>query len=125
MPTLKLEAIADDSVQALARLTQAERTLGIGRRGDHKQRRPWVAEIVGEHDHYGLDRRFLDGQKDFSEANSIGSRGVYLYYHLREGHIYEINDVVSWSKADRYFAMVCDGGLVRMGEEEVLARVGA
>lgn len=124
MPTLKLEAIGDDVTQQVRALERIERALGYRQDGS-AARRPWVAEIIGEHDHFGLERHFLQGQKDYSEANSIGSRGVYLYYHLREGGIYEINELVSWGRTDRYFAMVCGDELVRMGEEEVRTRVGA
>ena len=71
---------------------------------------PWVAEIDGKHPKYRWERRFLDGRKDYSEANSIVSRGVYLYYILAPGHIYEVNDLVSWQSRQRYFCRVDDNG---------------
>ncbi len=122
--TIKLEAIGDDLVDAVRRFAGFCRTLGVGDDGESPTaglRRPWVAEITGPDPRYRLARKFLDGRKDYSEANSIGSRGVYVYYHLEPGRIYEVNDLATWRRTDRYFCRVEDGRLVRMAEEEVLA----
>src|SRR5690606_3140634 len=54
--------------------------------------RPWVDELVASS---GEIRRVrLVGYKDYSEANAVGSRGIYYYYHLREGRVYEIREIV-------------------------------
>ena len=63
----------------------------------------WVAEIVGLHPKYKLDRAFLPYKKDYSRSNSVGSRGVYANYILEAGHIYDIKDF-----KDRYFCAVTE-----------------
>jgi hypothetical protein len=84
---------------------------------------PWVAEVVGPHPKYKMERKFLRPQKDYSQSNATGSRGVRLVYVLREGGIYEINERLSWRRTDRYFARVEGDALVRITEEEALACV--
>lgn len=101
--TLKLEAIGDN-VPEMAKI-----------------HRPWVAEITGWRGGRWFERDFLGGQKDYSEANSVGSRGVHIYYHLREGRIYEIYDMRSWRDHRRYFCTVSGGQIVQMDAEEVQA----
>ena len=39
----------------------------------------WVAKITGEDNKYGLAREFVAYKKDYSSANSVGSRGVFLW----------------------------------------------
>lgn len=120
--TLRLEAIGDDTVDAARRFAGFCHALGVGGEiSGTGWRRPWVAEITGRDPRYQYSRKFLDGQKDYSEANSIGSRGVYVYYHLEPGRIYEVNDLATWRRTDRYFCRVEDGRVIRMAEEEVLA----
>ncbi len=118
---LALEAIGDDVV-ALNRGIQQGIPPGPVRRSlDLKPRRPWVARITGGCPNWGLERDFVRGNKDYSRANSKGSRGVMLYYHLREGGVYEVNELESWSTTDRYFCRIEGSGLVRMTEAEALA----
>jgi hypothetical protein len=116
--TLKLEAIGDDSASALGRFARMERELGIGD-GRSGARRPWVAEIAEWRGGRWYERTFLKGQKDYSEANSAGSRGVYLYYHLREGSVYEVHELLTWRSERRYFCTVSGGRLVEMSADEV------
>lgn len=125
---IELELIADDSYEYL----RLKRTGRIGRelslrqeiralQFGQKRLKPWVAKIIGTDDKYGLKREFIRPQtKDFSRANSTGSRGIYAYYTLDDG-VYEINRRVSWKKADRYFVRVNDGQITEISREEVLA----
>jgi len=83
-------------------------------------KRAWCAEITGFDSKYGLKRKFLRGQKDYSEANGPGSRGIYKYYALEEGKIYEINSPLSWKNDDRYFCRIENGEENRMTKEEVI-----
>lgn len=85
--------------------------------------RPWVARITGRDEKYGLAREFIRGARDYADGNSTGSRGVYRWYELPEGEVYEINAPMSWKHADRYFARSHRGQLVRMTREEVDAWV--
>lgn len=112
--TIKLEAIGDDFAQWAGGLRAA-----FGPAFDIKARRPWVAELTGWRGGRWFDREFLDGQKDYSEANGIGSRGVYVYYHLSEGCLYEVKDLLSRGRDRRYFCTVSDGQLVEMDLDEV------
>src|SRR4030042_1894631 len=61
---------------------------------------PWVARITGTDPHFGLARQFVRCTKDYSEANSMGSRGVRGFYVLDSG-IYEVNRRVSWKQIRR------------------------
>lgn len=82
--------------------------------------RPWVAEITGRHPKFKLSRQFLPSNKDLSQANGAFSRGVRRWYILESGKLYEVNEMVSWKKRDRYFCAVTpDGEIRRVGGEEV------
>jgi len=128
---LGLEAIGDDVVAQAREMLKAaggddlppilRRHIDIGR----SLRNTWVAEILGPGDHYKWERDFLKGKKDYTNANSIGSRGVMVYYHLKDGPVYEVHSWVSWSSVDRYFCRIESGEIVRMTEEEVEERVGS
>lgn len=81
----------------------------------------WVAEIVGIHPKYTLNRRFLNPKKDYSKANSVGSRGVFLWYILESGAYYEIKKQTSWRDTERYFCKVSNAGeIVRVEKSEVM-----
>jgi hypothetical protein len=56
---------------------------------------------------------------DYSEANSVGSRGVFKCYWLKEQAYYEVSAPQSWRDTDRYFCEVINGEIVRMTKEEV------
>lgn len=81
-------------------------------------KRWWVAEITGRDPKYGYRREFLHYQKDYSRANSTGTRGIYATYVLDEGRLYEVSAPQSWSATDRYFCTVRDGRIVRLSQEE-------
>ena len=81
---------------------------------------PWVARLTAYHPWYGYEREFLRGQKDYSDANSVGSRRVWYYYTLRQGEVYEANQQLSRRKRGvRVFLTVLDGKAVEITEEEV------
>jgi hypothetical protein len=76
----------------------------------------WVAEITGFDPKYKFAREFIRCKKDYSRANSKGSKGVYEEYILESGRIYDISD-----KKDRYFCMVNEqGDIIKMNESEVI-----
>ena len=77
---LKLECINDNLI-ALNRAFE-------GTLMDMKPRRPWCAKLT-EYDPSAdrFTREFVDSQKDYSKANSKGSRGVSRYYWLEKGEI--------------------------------------
>jgi hypothetical protein len=114
---LALEAIGDN-IKRIYR----ERPEMLQRRGRERwlgyaldrSRRPWVAEVVGKESNGQLRRIFLRGQKDYRDSNGTGSRGVILYFHLRPGKIYEVNQLLTWEKSRRYFCRVENGRLVEL-----------
>lgn len=75
----------------------------------------WVAEISGFDERYKYKRNFLRCKKDYSRANSKGSRGVYAEYILDEGKIYEVKN-----RKKRYFCKVVDWKIVKIDESEVI-----
>ena len=76
--------------------------------------RPWVAEVTNSG-----GRVFLPYRKDYSRANGSGSRGVMLWYELRDGHTYEVNAQVSWRGWDRYFCRIVGGQIERIPSAQV------
>jgi hypothetical protein len=80
----------------------------------------WVAEIVGPSERYELERHFLRGKRDYSRANSVGSRGVWIYYLLESGRVYEVQRRVTWGTSERFFCRVnTDGAIERITRKEV------
>lgn len=81
---------------------------------------PWVAEITGRNPKFKLSRSFVPSKRDYSKANSKGSRGIYLWYILESGKLYEVYKMSSWKGTDRYFCTVTPKGEIkRMNKEEV------
>lgn len=83
-------------------------------------RRPWVARITGRDPRYGYARAFVRGQVDYSQANSVGSRGVMLYFALESDAYYQVHANVSWSRMERYCIHTdAAGAYQRVAEQEV------
>jgi hypothetical protein len=87
---------------------------------DNKPNRAWIAEIVGIHPKWKFTRKFKRGKRDFTHASRNASRGVYFYYVLQPGTIYEISNPLSNKNTDRYFCRIENEEEVRMNEQEVL-----
>lgn len=85
------------------------------------EERPWVAQVFGTNGRGGVHSSRLKPLRDYSRANSRGTRGIYDQYTLEEGLIYEINERVTWRRTDRYFLRVWDGQKSRMTTEDVLS----
>lgn len=111
---LRLEAI---DFEAGRRIQEIESFLG---EEGFKPRRPWVAEIIGVHPKYKFNRSFLRYNISYEEAESQGDRGVYFFYELSNDKIYEVHDLVSRKRVDRYFCKVESGSLVKITEDEVV-----
>lgn len=119
---LKLEAIGDDIHACKKHVRRGDIDPETRRRfGAVKEMRSqaWVARLTGLDPQYRFKREFVRGQKDYSQANSVGSRGVYIYYALPSG-IYEVNAPLSWTKTDRYYCRVVGQTLTRLNYEEVI-----
>lgn len=123
LAVLKLEIIGDNYFAykrdlANGNARENPRVEKYGEMMGRDQTRPWVARIGGLDDKYGFRREFQRGQKDYSRANSIGSRGVYEYFALNDG-IYEIHERVTWKRTRRYFVRVEGAGIIEISKEEV------
>ena len=122
---IRLEAIGDNLFAEFSLCRRKLQGVGLGEYAPlfHCGRpRPWVARITGTDPRYGLQREFLRGQKDYADANSVGSRGVYVYYPLPPG-VYEVQELISWSKVRRYFVRSAGGRYEVIDRETVLQKL--
>jgi hypothetical protein len=86
----------------------------------------WVARITGRDAKYGLAREFLRGSVSFRDVeDELGARGVFRWYELAEGSLFEVNAPLSWTSAERYFCRSERGRVVRMTREEIDAALPA
>lgn len=120
--TISLEAIGDDVNQyfRLQRTILNDGAPGLGDAviGEIKQRH-WCAKLTGLDSKYGFRREFVKGRKDYSRANSIGSRGIYVWYILDPG-MYEVSSPETMRRTRRYFLRVnYDGTTNEISREEV------
>jgi len=89
--------------------------------------RPWVAEIVGRHPRYKYERRFLRPRIDYRKASSTANRGVWFWWTLESGRIYEIWRRTSWryGRDHRFVTVTEDGDIQDLTREEVDAWLSA
>ena len=99
LTTISIENIADDTSTALRQFGWRDSA--------------FVAQVFGIHRDHPI-RCHLPYRKDYSQANSKGSRGVHKIFDLEEGLIYEVHAPKSWNNTDVFFARVVNGALVRM-----------
>ncbi len=97
---IRLELIGDDTH---SRLRMFDVVIG---------KRPYVAKLIGLDDKWGFRRIFKRGEKDYSLANSVGSRDVYVYYSLAPG-MYEVFEQVSWRKTRTRYIIVDEFGEIQ------------
>lgn len=116
MLILKIECIGDDFYQEsrLWRSIANDALPGLGDQTFGMKKLWWVAEITGLNPIYKFERKFLKYKKDYSQANSKGSRGVYAIYFLENGKVYDISTC-----RNRYFCRIEDDEEIRMTEKEV------
>lgn len=119
---LKIECIGDNNTQYLEFWKSATKeVLGRGLAEDVFGKIParyFVAEITGIDLKYKYKRRFLKGRKDYSHANGVGSRGVYVNYILDSGKIYEVKSPISWKRSERYFCTATNEGEIELLTKE-------
>lgn len=121
---LSLEAIGDDIAQ-MSRLynwigDEVEQRAGVANPFRSGPRMPWVARITGLCERYGLKREFQSFKKDYTRANSVGSRGVYQCYALDDG-IYEVHEHISRRSSRRSFLWIDGGEAQEMARKDVEA----
>lgn len=105
MYLLKLECIGDNSV--------LNRVYGV-------PDRYYVYEIWFNHARHEIERKKLYPKKDYANANSVGSRGIYGFYFLENGKTYEVKSPISWGKSDCYFCRIEENLKIRMTAEETI-----
>lgn len=115
MYVLSLELIGDDAIQVIREFGRL-----FGEREPLSGLFPWVAKLRGTSKRFGFDREFLSGQKDYSQSNSVGSRGVVCHYHLQEGEFYDVFERVTWGKSRRYYCTIENNTLYELTREEVV-----
>jgi hypothetical protein len=117
--TIRLELIGAntyDSIRSFERMLAM-----IGARTSPEDRissRAWVAELYRDI-HGGLRYSFLTGKRDYSQANSKGSRGVMVWYVLEEDKLYLVSAPQSWKCNEVYYAAVTPrGDIARLSKED-------
>jgi|GEM_PF-6271662 len=103
MVSLRLESVGDDTSRAFAAM-------------GGPNRRPWCARLSRRDGR--LHRSFIRAQVDYSEANSVGSRGVMYCYLLTDG-MYEYRYYSSWSHEERKFLCVHQSQKFDAGPDDV------
>ncbi len=112
---------------AFRRAMQSGRFAEMMRDAIQQENRPvgWVARITGSDEKYGLAREFLRGSVSFRDVeDELGARGVWRWFELEEGALFEVNAPLSWTSADRYFCRSERGRVVRMTREEIGSYLG-
>jgi hypothetical protein len=85
-----------------------------------------AGRITAPPDHFvaEVDRRFqkrpLKPHKDYSRANSCGSRGITANYFLETGKLYEVQCNLNWRKKDHYYCIVENGTIKRLTLQEAV-----
>jgi hypothetical protein len=88
--------------------------------GTERQQRHGVFRLTGLSSTQGpFLKEPVPAQRDYSQANGMGSRGVYAYYLVDEGPVYEVIKPVSWNRSDHYYAQYYQGNEMRLDIEEV------
>lgn len=82
----------------------------------------WVAEITGITKNNKFYREFLRCKKDYANSNRQGNRGIYSWYILESGSVYEVFRPLNWSKTECFFCKVSDiGNIIKISSDEVKA----
>lgn len=90
--------------------------------GDGVSRPWWVARITGASSRRGWHYEYLQPSVDYTNANSVGTRGVMLYFILESGQVYHVQHTPSWGRTAQYFCRVTqDGDIEEITREDVLA----
>lgn len=110
---IKLENIGDD--QYWARHTRSQLAY------KNRVRRPPAYVAALGWDGSDIVKTFLRGQRDYSDANGVGSRGVCTYYILTEGYVYEVHQHLTWKRSRTYWCRIENSDITEMTFTEALA----
>lgn len=116
---LKLEMIGDDYFYYKKHAKEQNEMMEHRAKIFGPDKKPsWIAKLTGLDDRYGYKRKFLRGTRDYSQANSTGSRGIFMYYILMPG-IYEVHARITWRRVEHYFCRVIGTQIIKISREEV------
>lgn len=121
--SLKLEFIGAANYDMLRQLDRSMPALGFGL-GKDRPRHPFQFPgpcVIRFYKTVEGDISFnqVFGNRDYSKANSKGTRGVYINYVLHENELYCVKEPVSWRNVDYYYAAITPSGeVVRITESE-------
>lgn len=115
---LSIEAIGINVEDALRNFDCIAKKLGVNLDSDQSIIPPFVGQVSSRNGVLQLSA--LRGRRDYSKANSKGSRGVYAHFILREDVLYYVAARLTWRSVDRYFcALRTDGSIYRLSPDEV------
>jgi len=113
---IKIEAIGDNSYSLFEQLGKISPLFG-GTTRPYGVSEVFCDRITGE-----IHLMAIRGRKDYSKANSKGSRGVYLNYVIESGHLYFVREAVSWKRIREYFCLASeDGEVVELNDTEAMS----
>lgn len=111
--TYEIELVGDNEDRLLRDFSRLEGALS-----GNQRKTPWfgpvVLEILGIKPDNKLDCKWTPFSRDFSRANSKGSRGVYAQYVLKVGSHYKVRKCGKWG-----FWQCTERGLRNVEEDEV------
>jgi predicted phosphoadenosine phosphosulfate sulfurtransferase len=128
------EQIQGDAVKTIMRyewiererdllLWQVSKMLGEKVPGNQNQK-PWVSRLTGIKDKQWFEREFIEGQLDYSQSNSKGSRGVALVFSVDTNNVYEVRYYASRSREVRKFLYITQAGeTIQLSREEAMEKV--
>jgi hypothetical protein len=109
----RLERIGDDSIEAARSF---DRAFSNHRSSGAEYGAPAVWQLRPD----GVTGPEMIFRKDYSRANSCGSRGIYAEYYLEVGHCYRVRKRVSWKSSDTFYIRAKADGAQRITEKEAL-----
>lgn len=118
--TIGLEFIGCNTADMLRAFADIQSLCGVKIRGDDAPARgPYVAAVTRSPSE-DLTLSPVWGKRDYSKANSKGSRGVYVWYTLEMDVLYYVREPKSWrSVAEYYVAVTQSGRIYKLSDEEV------
>lgn len=119
--TIKLESIGDDHREKLHLWRKGKLHMSPDNVRMCKSllgRKPFVKIVTGVN-HAGIPtKREIKGHKSYLDAKGTGGRGVFYWFDLKEGECYQIRQQLSWKRAETIFAVVRQGSLVEVTQEQ-------
>lgn len=91
-----------------------------------RETQPWLAKITGPCERYGYQRTFLRARTDYSQSNSVGSRGIWLWWTLDADRLYQARYRTSWALSswrEMFLTVTGEGEVVELSAEEMRGRV--